>query len=199
MAQFSDDLCCEITMGIDSGEQCDKLPGGIEDVRIGCLKYFSDYTEGDCATDPTTAYVTAVTATDPDTAAAVIPLWSVTIKKKTGEHEWGAVYDPETDTTTFDSFVNFEITGRDAATRCAIKEMIGQEVVVFFKYRGSRVWYMEGWKGGLRVLEIRGGSGLDTRRRTTFNIAGDDVEDLYQQFFVTDNDTTDTAVDALTN
>lgn len=200
MPQFSDDLCCDLTMAVGgSTDACDKLPGGIEDVRIGCLKYFSDYTEGDCNVNPSTAYVTSITATDPQTLLAVTPLWRATIKRKTGEHEFGATYDNDTDTNTFDSFVNFEIVGVDVQARCAIKQYIGQEVVVMFKYRRSRKWWMEGWKGGLRVSEIRGGSGLDNRRRTAWQITGADLEDIFQQFFVTDDDTTDLAVEALTN
>lgn len=199
MAQFSDDLCCDITLAIGEGDACEKLPGGIDpDIRIGCLKYFASYTQGPCTT-PATAYVTAITAQDPVTAAAVVPLYQAVTKRKTGQYSFELNYANDTDTISVTENVNFEITAVGTAARCALLEYIGQEVVVFFKYRGSTKWNMAGWQGGLRVTQITGGSGLDNRQRTAFVISGDDVEALAIEYFNTDTATTDTDVDNLTN
>lgn len=198
MAQYSDDLCCDLTLAIGEGTQCDKLPGGIEDVRLGCLKFFSAYTEGACTT-PTTAVLSAITSTDPDTSNPVVPLYPVVMKSKTGSYEFVMTYDNATDTNKIAETIEFDITALGTEARCALLEYRGQEVAVFFKYRGSAKWYVAGWKGGIRVTEINGGSGLENRRRTHLILSGDDVGALAIEFFDTDVATTDTEVDALTN
>lgn len=200
MALYSEDLCCSISSAIIAEESCTKLPGGIEDVRIGCLKYFSAYTEvaDDAVSAPGT--VSAITALDPaDGISAIVPFYKIGIRKLTGEHEFGLTYDEDSDTVKKSGSLNFEVTARDDSTRVAMREYIGQEVVMAFKYRGSDEWYLEGWKGGLRVQSIVGGSGLDSARNTAFEISGDDLDEMFVRFFNTDASTTESAIDALTN
>lgn len=200
MAQFSEDLCCGINAAILGTEQCEKLPGGIEDVRVGCLKFFSAYTQASCAPETSNpGVISAITAEDPETGDPATPLYRVNIKRRTGQHEFALVYDEEADSVTKADIINFDVTAKDDEARCAFQSYIGQEVVVMFKYRGLDEWYIAGWKGGLRVREIRGGSGLDAARNTAFTISGEDVEELYTRFFVTNAGATTTAVDALTN
>lgn len=195
---FSDDLCCALTVALGAGDDCVRLPGGITDIRIGCLKYFAAYTEGACTT-PATAYVTAITAQDPVTAAAVVPLYAAFSKEKTAQFSFELNYDGDTDSNKIVESITFDITAIGTQTRCALLEYRGQEVVTFFKYRGSDKWYMSGWKGGMRVTTITGGSGLDNRQRTNVVISGDDLEEAAIEVFDTDVATTDTLVDNLTN
>ena len=196
---FSEDLCCEITQSIVAEDNCEKLPGGIDNVRIACLKYFESYTEIACTAAANPGTISAIVATDPVAGTPVVPFYNIGIKRKTGEHIFGLSYDRETDTVTRTGTVNFEITAFDDQTLCAINEYIGQEVVLAFQYRGSERWYLEGWKGGLYVQNIEGGSGLDSARNTNFVITGDDLEALFVRFFDTDDATTTTAIEALTN
>ena len=198
MAQYAEDLCCDISTALLGEEGCAKLSGGIEDVRLGCLKYFS-WTENDCTT-PSTAYITAITAVDPsDGVTPVTPLYKINIKKKTGEHIFRYTYDEDTNTTKREGSITFDVIARDDTARCAFEEYIGQEVVVFFKYKGSDEWFVEGRQGGLRVRLIEGGSGTDTSRATSFEISGDDMPVAYKRIFDTDTATTETLVDGLTN
>ena len=198
MAQYAEDLCCDITSALLGEEGCAKLSGGITDVRLGCLKYFS-WTENDC-TSPSTAYITAITAVDPsDGVTPVTPLYKINIKKKTGEHIFLYTYDEETNTTKREGSITFDVVARDDAARCAFEEYIGQEVAIFFKYKGSDEWFVEGRQGGLRVRLIEGGSGTDASRATSFEISGDDMPVAYKRIFDTDAETTETLVDTLTN
>jgi hypothetical protein len=198
---YADDFFCNITKPIVASNNCDKLPGGIEDVRIGCLKFFSSYVEVGCSFANEPGTISGITATDPavDPPPNVVPFYKVGIKDKTGEHIFGLTYEEDTDTVKRSGTINFEITAKDDATFCAIQEYIGQEVVVAFKYRGSNRWYLEGWKGGLRVQSIEGGSGLDSSRRTNFVISGDDLDALFVRFFTSNDGDTLARIEALTN
>lgn len=195
--------CCDIkTALISDGVSCVTSKGGISDLLICCIQFFS-YTQVDCTYDaPNLRYSNTSGIVDSIatavTGVATPKFFTVDFKNKTAEYVFEKTYDPDTGTLTNNETVNFQIDVKDRNFYCNLEDYIGQEVVVLYRERGTNLWYIVGRDGGMVVTAINGGTGTDTFTPTSFVISGTDTDTTQREVFATDTATTETLITTVT-
>lgn len=190
--------CCNIEEAIvEAADDCTGKKGGAYNWRICCVKNLA-YTEDNCLVDGgLNAKITDIDTIDLDGGGGPAPMFfTMAVKDKAGEYKWSSVYDPASGGIKLGEEVNLVFEMKTRAFYCTIQKWVGQQVAILFQERGSNRWYLAGRKGGLRVINVAGGTGTDTFTPTTVQIVGEDVDAIFLQVFDTDDATTEALIDS---
>lgn len=197
---MADQSCCEITAGIAVTAQCDTQKGGIDDIRISCVKMLASVTEDDCSSND--AKITDFTTDDPVTPVGgptyTPSFYTVATKDKGNSFESNWEFDVDSGTVTFNETMTLTIEIKDRQTYCVLKSWIGQQVVLTFRERGTDKLYMMGRAGEFYVQNVVIGSGTDEFTPITVTIQGNDVDSTFIEVFITDEATTTALMEQFT-
>lgn len=188
--------CCDVRSHITEDlDDCTSKKGGIEEIKIVCLKHLT-FVEDDCdAGAGDDAKITDIETQDADNAFVATPLfYNVAVKDKANEYKWTVAYDSASGGLKNGEEMNLVIEVKSRAVYCILQKWAGQEVAVLFKERGTNRWYLAGRDGGLRVANLAGGTGTDTFTPTTMQLIGEDVDSIFLQVFDTDDAITEALV-----
>lgn len=191
--------CCDISGGITDDASCGKK-GGIEDIRISCVKMLASVTEDDCSS--LDAKITDFITDDPDTpvgAPNYTPsFYTVSTKDKANSFESNWELDIETGTVTYNETMTLTIEVKDRNTYCVLKEWIGNQVVITFRERGTDRLYMVGRAGEFYCQNVVIGTGTNEFTPITVTLQGNDVASTFIEVFDTDAATTTALMEQFT-
>lgn len=180
--------CCTLTAALGTADEgCGNLRGGAQDVRIACLNDIAAYTQVDCRISSITVGVSPAM------------FWNVNAKQKSESQTFGITYDEASDTITYAETFTLQLSSKDHATVCQLKDLAGQEVVLLWQDKTANRWWCSGIKGGMRLREVAGGTGDTTAYLpTTLTFSSENAEDIQAEVFDTDAATTQALIDSIT-
>jgi hypothetical protein len=197
---MADSSCCEITNGIAVSATCATQKGGIEDIRISCVKMLASITQTTCVANDAkiTDFVTDDPITPVGTPLFTPSFYTVATKDKQNSFESNWEFNIETGTVTFNETMTLTIEVKERNTYCVLKSWIGQQVVVTFRERGTDRLYMMGFSGEFYVQNVVIASGTTEFTPIIVTLQGTDIASTFLEVFDTDAITTTALMEQFT-
>lgn len=190
--------CCSLTRSLVSlGIDCSLVSGGITDVWIACIgdltittrscsEEVTYDTDGDGNTETVTGDARVIGLAPVN--AGETPFIEVETRTDSAEHTWNIDYDPTTSNVNRSESLTFQMESKDRFIYCTLQQdLIGMEIVILFREKGTGRYYLMGYGGDLTITNITGGTGTDEVVPISVTASIENAESLFLEVLFDDS------------